>query len=111
MGQVDPAIICYRKSAILLQREARQHVENQGFVRKWTGELLMTRGDFCAAKIFFAAAKQKWELACPHRISEADQLILKIRGQTLNCPAVCSQDIERYCLAWIYGREADFMPL
>ena len=31
MGQIDPAIICYRKSAILLQSQGSEHVENQGF--------------------------------------------------------------------------------
>jgi tetratricopeptide (TPR) repeat protein len=47
MGQIDPAIICYRKSAILLQGDEDQHVENQGFIRRWIGELLLAKGEFC----------------------------------------------------------------
>jgi tetratricopeptide (TPR) repeat protein len=70
MGQIDPALICYRKSAIALQTLGDEHVENQGFIRKWIGELLIVKGDFCAAKNFLKAAQAKWESVSPRRIPE-----------------------------------------
>jgi hypothetical protein len=40
------------------------------------------------------------------------------RGQKLkgkagadNCPALSGSNLERYCIAWIYGRESDFAPV
>ena len=108
MGQIDPAIVCYRKSAILLQKEAG-HNENQGFARKWIGELLVSRGEFCVAKAFLEAAKQKWEMVGPPRIPEIEARLASIQMLTSDCDTLVARDIERYCLAWIFGREADFV--
>lgn len=111
MGQVDPAIICYRKSAISLQTAGDEHVENQGFIRKWIGELLVVKGEFCSAKIFLDAARAKWEAVCPRRVSEIERSLERIAPQSQNCPALFGSNIERYCIAWIYGRELDFAAI
>jgi tetratricopeptide (TPR) repeat protein len=108
MGQVDPALICYRKSAISLQTAGDEHVENQGFIRKWIGELLVVKGEFCSAKTFLDAARAKWETVCPRRVSEIERSLERIAPQSQNCPALFGSNIERYCIAWIYGRETDF---
>jgi tetratricopeptide (TPR) repeat protein len=112
MGQIDPAIICYRKSAILLERETgTEHVFNQGFARKWIGELLIMRSEFCIAKIFLEAAKQKWLLVSPPRAREVDGILETIKNSILNCPPLEGENIERFCVAWIFGRETDFQPI
>jgi tetratricopeptide (TPR) repeat protein len=43
MGQVDSALACYQKSALLLERARVQHAMNQGFIRAWVAELLVAR--------------------------------------------------------------------
>lgn len=112
MGQIDPAIVCYRKSAIAIERDVEaEHVMNQGFIRKWIGELLVMRGHHCLAKAFLEAAKRKWELVRPSRVADLDRTLERIAPQTGPCPHIEEQDLERLCLAWIYGREADFQPM
>lgn len=68
MGQVDPALACYRKSAALAQESDNAYgVENQAFIREWIGELLETRGDMSAAVAFLVASAAKWERISPER--------------------------------------------
>lgn len=68
MGQVDPAIACYKKSAALAQEsEAAYGLENQAFIREWIGELLEARGDALLAVAFLGAAAVKWERISPDR--------------------------------------------
>ena len=46
MGKIDPALICYRKAALVLQKSQRPHVENQVvLLRTWVGELLLAKGE------------------------------------------------------------------
>jgi tetratricopeptide (TPR) repeat protein len=108
MGQIDPALICYRKSALLLQKDRRPHVENQGFVRSWIGELLLAKGDLCSAKAFFQAAKSKWRFIAPQRVSSLDETLRDIESQTLHCVPLNASNSERYVLAWINEREHHF---
>jgi hypothetical protein len=109
MGQIDPALICYRKSALLLQKDRKPHVENQGFVRKWIGELLLAKGDVCSAKTFFQAARSKWRFVSPQRALDVDEQLKAIENETQNCPALNNSNSERYFLAWINERERYFV--
>ena len=112
MGQIDPALVCYRKSAILLENDRElNHTENKAFARKWIGELLIARGEFCVAKTFLEASKLKWELVSPPRIAEIDLALLAIQDKTANCPTLVGENIERFCIAWIFGRESEFIPV
>jgi tetratricopeptide (TPR) repeat protein len=109
MGQIDPAIICYRKSAILIEKDpSQEHVVNQGFARKWIGELLLLKGEKCDAKLFLDAARRKWEQVSFHSVEELDRFIDGKGDDFAACPAVPQTDLERYCLAWIYGRDATY---
>jgi hypothetical protein len=109
MHQIDPALICYRKSALLLQEDRNPHVENQGFVRSWIGELLLAKGDFCSAKAFLQAAKSKWRLVAPRRAVSIDEKLKEIESQTLDCVPLNVSNSERYVLAWINERERHFV--
>src|SRR5205807_2562437 len=40
MGQIDPALSCYRKSACLLAESSRTLLENEAYIRQWVGEVL-----------------------------------------------------------------------
>ena len=112
MGQIDPALVCYRKSAILLERDrAVNHVENKAFARKWIGELLVVKGQFCLAKTFLEASRLKWEMVSPPRIADVDRTLFSIREKTASCDVLVGENIERYCIAWIFGRETEFVPL
>jgi tetratricopeptide (TPR) repeat protein len=111
MGQIEPALVCYRKSAMLLQNVGNTHVENQGFIRYWIGQLLIAKGDFCTAKHFLDAAKLKWILVAPVRISEVDDALSRTAGYLGQCPSLDDRNTERFCIAWIFGRERDFAKI
>ena len=109
IGQIEPALVCYRKSAMLLQSIREKHVENQGFIRNWIGELLIAKDDLCAGSRFLAAAKLKWQLVSPSRNSEIDERLAKCRHLLSDCVPLDDKNLERYCIAWIFGRERDFV--
>ncbi len=111
MGQIDPALICYRKSAILLEKDQNlNHTENKAFVREWIGELLIDKSQFCLAKTFLEASRLKWEVVSPPRTVEIDRILDTIRDKTSDCNLLMGEDIERFCIAWVFGREDEFVP-
>jgi tetratricopeptide (TPR) repeat protein len=110
MGQIEPALVCYKKSAILIERQQEiNHVENKAFVRQWIGELLIMKDEFCHAKTFLEASKAKWELVSPPRVAEVERALLSIQPKTGSCPMISGANIERFCIAWIFGRDSDFV--
>jgi uncharacterized protein HemY len=111
MGQIDPALVCYKKSAMLLQSRRSQHAENQGFIRSWIGQLLLAKGEYCPAKTFLEAAIQKWTLVCPRRAESLLETLGQMESHTQDCQELTPENAERYAVAWIYGRENNFIPL
>ncbi len=108
----DAALICYRKSAILLEKDQElNHVENKAFARKWIGELLIYKGEFCLAKTFLDASRSKWEIISPPRVAEIDRVLGSIRDKIAECKLLIGEDIERFCIAWIFGRDTEFETL
>jgi tetratricopeptide (TPR) repeat protein len=108
MGQFDTALICYQKSALLIERELRyEHVLNQGYVRAWVGELLMTRGQYRLAEIFCRAAMLIWEKVSPPKAERIAALCGQLRSRTSELPPVETVDVERTCLDWILGRSVE----
>ena len=66
MGQIDPALICYRKSAYLVENEIAQGGwENQAYIRQWIGELLLIKADTETALHFLVAALSRWRAISP----------------------------------------------
>lgn len=85
MGQVDPALACYRKSAFLAQESKNAYgVENQAFVREWIGELLETKGNIADASAFLFAAAAKWARISPER---ADRVAARAKRLETALPA------------------------
>lgn len=101
MGQIEPALVCYRKSALLLQRGAYPHIENQGYIRMWIGELLSAKKDFCAALTFFQAAISKWKLVSPQRAAMAEANITRISDHEKDCPRLSLHDREKFVSTWL----------
>ena len=101
MGQIDPALICYKKCAVLLQRDKHAHFENQGYIRSWIGQVLIAKKEFCAAKYFLSAAKLKWRMVAPDRASQLDDQLKEIEAFTGDCRELNNWDIERYVVGWI----------
>ncbi|APG08477.1 hypothetical protein BKD09_09060 [Bradyrhizobium japonicum] len=104
MGKIDEALVCYRKSALILEMAPRGHVENKGFIRTWIGELLVAKGNFCDAKLFFEAAERIWNLVTPPRAKAVRQQLEDIETMTRDCTSMSVTDAERYVVAWINDR-------
>ncbi|HEY1709119.1 MAG TPA: hypothetical protein VGG10_12695 [Rhizomicrobium sp.] len=110
MGQIDPALICYRKSAVLLERSKKHgHTTNEGYIRQWIGELYIDRNDVYVARNFLIAARQRWEQVFPPRVAEISARLSTIENAFSDCKKLSEEDCERYCKAWIYGREDEFL--
>jgi hypothetical protein len=68
MGQVEPALICYKKSALALENRIEQNrVNNQGFARQWIGELLLASDRTAMGVTFLTASYAKWSEVSPPR--------------------------------------------
>src|SRR5262249_8668622 len=68
MGQTDEALVCYQKSALLIEKNPiLENVLDQGFIRLWIAELLVGRRQFWLASNFFRAAQLKWRDTAPPR--------------------------------------------
>ena len=87
MGQVDAALICYQKSALLIEKAPdMEHAMNQGYIRTWIGELLVGRGQPRLAEIFFRAAYLKWQNVAPLKASKIMLLANHVRARISEAP-------------------------
>ena len=108
MGQIDSALICYQKSALLLEKHAgKEFFVNEGFIRAWIGELLVAREQFRLAQVFFRSAHLKWEDASPPRAANVAQLLKNLQSRTGNDVEIDDTEAEKICLNWILGRTVD----
>ncbi len=104
MGQIESALVCYQKSALVLEngREV-EYVMNQGFIRAWIGELLITRNEFELGAVFLRAACLKWEDVSPPRAELATHLLDQVKLRMDRPFSVSDSDAEKICLDWIVG--------
>jgi tetratricopeptide (TPR) repeat protein len=108
MGQVDSALICYQKSALLIEKDPKhEHIVNQGYARRWIGELLLAQKQNRLAAIFLEAARRKWERVSPPMEQTVSQLQTHFGVDLPSVRAMSEYNIERTCLDWISGRLAD----
>jgi tetratricopeptide (TPR) repeat protein len=105
MGQIDSALICYQKSALLIEKKPKNHyILNQGYIRRWIGELLLAGGQQRLAAIFLEAARLKWEQVSPPKASQVRLLQHQLGSQLPDFSELSSEAVERMCLDWISGR-------
>ena len=108
MGQIDGALICYQKSALLLEKNPTcEHVLNQGYIRCWIGELLIGKQQFRLANTFFRAAFLKWEQVSPPKAEYVLRLAEQVKDRVAADTRIPDRDVEKICVDWIFGRTAD----
>lgn len=111
MGQIDTALICYRKSAALLERtENSEPLTSRAYIRQWIGELLDVKGELIAAARFLKAALRIWNLTSPIREERLNVAINAQPELRESVDSIDSSDAERFCVAWIFERQSDFVP-
>ncbi|SHF71530.1 NB-ARC domain-containing protein [Kaistia soli DSM 19436] len=101
MGQIESALICYRKSAKMLNdRSLGEIAVNQAYIRQWVGELLLANGETQQGCLMLEAAKSRWEFLSPRHVRAIQsQLSAVSRGQHAKTPT--SEEAESAFLAWI----------
>ena len=105
LGQIDSALVCYQKSALLIEKNSEsERVINQGYIRRWIGELLLARGENERAGLFLRAAKLKWEQVSPPKAAQVSDVLLQLGSQIPDVSNLSNQAIERECLDRIAGR-------
>lgn len=108
MGQIDSALICYQKSALLVEKTSKgERILNQGYIRRWIGELLFARNQYRRAGIFLEAARLKWEQVSPPKAAQIVALQRQLGNQIPGLSGMSKEDIERECIDWISGRLND----
>jgi tetratricopeptide (TPR) repeat protein len=107
MGQIDEALVCYQKSALVLERAPSEHVVNQGFIRAWIAELLVARKQFLLAYNFYRAAYLKWKETAPTRATALEKVAQEVRNRISSSRKPDDASVERICLDWILGKQVD----
>ena len=107
MGQVDSALVCYQKSALLLESAQSPHVVNEGFIRAWVAELLLTRQQVALAYMFYRAAYLKWQSTAPPRAMQIKQIMQQFKGKVKGDGVVDDILIERAWIDWTRGENVD----
>lgn len=107
MGQVEGALTCYQKSALLLERDVTGHVTNQGFIRAWIGELLVSRQELRLAYAFYRAAYRKWKDGAPPRAAQIERALLQLVSRIGDFASIDDSKAERLCVDWILGKRLD----
>jgi tetratricopeptide (TPR) repeat protein len=108
MGQIDEALICYQKSALLIEKDpGTEHVLNQGYIRTWIGELLVGREQLRLAEFFFRAAHLKWQQVAPPKASKLMLIAKQLKSRVPESSDMSDREIEQICLDWIMGRNLD----
>lgn len=99
MGQIDPALVCYGKSARLIEDEHEDSdIENQSYIRQWIGELLLEKGEVEAALFFTLAAHTKWRLVSPPK---AELVGRALASQFAGKDTPSAAQAEGFVLRWI----------
>ena len=107
MGQIEGALICYQKSGLLLEKDRGAHVINQGFIRAWIAELLVSRKQLRLAWAFYRAAHRKWQETSPPRAAQIEQTSFQLKSRIGNVGSVDDSQAERICVDWILGKYLD----
>jgi hypothetical protein len=81
MGQIEPALSCYKQSATELESDhGFQNASNRAYIRQWIGELLVTKGDVEVGLAILDAARARWNFLSPPRASKVTRTIEEVTG-------------------------------
>jgi tetratricopeptide (TPR) repeat protein len=71
-GRLDEALVCLRKSAVILETEGAHNVlMNRGWAAQWLALILEQKGEVDAAYIAFRGAAASWSNGSPQRSRDA----------------------------------------
>ncbi len=107
MGQIEGALTCYQKSAIVLEKRSARHVINQGFVRSWVAELLVSRNQLYLAYAFYRAAYRKWKYTSPPRAASIEKVSWDIKKRLGGSVPIGDIEAERIFVDWVLGKNLD----
>jgi tetratricopeptide (TPR) repeat protein len=109
MGQIDSALVCYQKSALLIERsQATVNVTNKAYSRTWIGELLAGRGELTLAYAFLRNAFRLWEQVAPPKALTVSRQIMDIEARAGSPFQIKDREIDKVCLEWILGGDVEF---
>lgn len=111
MGQLRNALVCYQKSALLIEKNpGHEHAMNQGYIRLWIGELLLSQNQRELGTFFLGAALRKWENVAPPKARRLEEMLRQIRTpDDPSYPSGVTKNCEAICLDWIRGRNLDVL--
>jgi hypothetical protein len=107
MGQIEAALVCYQKSALLMARGLGANVTNTAYSRTWIGELLAGREELGLACAFLQTAMRLWQQVGPPKTSAVMGLIKDIETQAAHPIRIKDSEAEKMCMdldTWEIGR-------
>jgi len=103
MGQIDPALVCYRKSARLIEDEHEDSdIENQAYIRQWIAELLWDKDENASALFFYRAAWAKWILVSPPKAIKIERALDERMPDNV---VPSASQAESFALRWIHAND------
>ncbi|WAP69896.1 tetratricopeptide repeat protein [Jiella pelagia] len=83
LGRLPEALICYRRSMRLLERESSPHSNsNRAYARRWVGQVFAELGEFREAEAFFLDAIKVLGPSAPVRVREIYAELQRLGGMT-----------------------------
>ncbi|MDQ2137280.1 NB-ARC domain-containing protein [Alcaligenaceae bacterium B3P038] len=79
LGKIDNALICYRKSARLLEIEGANL--NRGYIRQWVAEALIEKCAYEDGAVFLKAAHVVWNGFVPSRAAEVQTELSRLMDE------------------------------
>jgi tetratricopeptide (TPR) repeat protein len=105
MEQDDSALICYQKSALLIERAVRgETLLNKAYARTWIGEVLMGRDRLDLAYAFLRSAQRLWDQVAPPKAPAVNLLVKEAERRAGRAFRMRVPEIEKTCLDWILGQ-------
>jgi tetratricopeptide (TPR) repeat protein len=103
-NKLDEALICYRKSARILETGAvLEHAMNNGWAAQWIGEILERTQKLPAAYVAYRHAASKWKHLSPARSREAREAAGRIRENLPSkvVPPTNDWECEKAYIEWL----------
>jgi tetratricopeptide (TPR) repeat protein len=104
-GDIQSAIICYRKSAQLLERSVDE-ILNRGYIRQWVGQALQKLGYFEESLVFLRAAYEIWNGFIPQRAATMEsevQALLEANPKLTRVMEMPAWRLENRFQQWVNG--------